>query len=265
MIVDHRRNRIAGAAALSVLALLVLMVCAVPASAATFSNSSAITINDYLGGCSAGPDSAQATPYPSQIQVSGQQGTVSDVNATINGFTHTYPADVRMLLVGPHGQTTDLLDEVGSGTDVSGLTVTLDDAAATTAPDPLTSGTFKPTQEGSGCGLGPASDFPSPAPANPYATDLSGFNGTDPNGAWSLYVVDDSSSDSGSIDGGWSLDITAPAATTPSKTEDPKCAKLRKKLKHQKQHLARTGTDKKRSMVEANIEDTNKRLQRLGC
>jgi hypothetical protein len=38
---------------------------------------------------------------------------------------------------------------------------------------------------------------------------LSAFNHEDPNGEWKLYVVDDQGGTSGSIAGGWSLDITS--------------------------------------------------------
>ena len=34
------------------------------------------------------------------------------------------------------------------------------------------------------------------------------FNGTDPSGTWSLYVIDNFPEDVGSIEGGWSVDIT---------------------------------------------------------
>lgn len=43
------------------------------------------------------------------------------------------------------------------------------------------------------------------------------FAGTAPNGAWTLFVLDDATGDSGSIDGGWCLDLTVetePAPTT---------------------------------------------------
>ena len=273
MVLDHRRIRIAGAAALPVLALLLMVFWAAPASAATFSNTDPITINDFpvTFSCSTGTDGAQATPYPSPIAVSGLPTQTTDVNATINGFSHSFPADARMLLVGPHGQSTELLHEAGGGTSVSYLTITFDDAAATTASDPLVSGTFKPTQA-TGC-LAPNTDYPGPAPANPYGMDLSGFNGTDPNGTWNLYVVDDANEDSGSISGGWSLDITTsapptptpPASTTPAKSEDPKCKHLRKKLKRQQKNLAKATTDAKRAMIQANIADTQSRLKKLGC
>jgi hypothetical protein len=235
-------------------------------TAATFSNPAPVTINDYdvPTSCSPGPDAGQATPYPSQIQVSGLGTPVTDVNATISGYSHGYPNDVRMLLVGPQGQTADLMDEAGGSSPVSDLTITFDDAATDPVPDPAVSGTFKPTQAALGCTLTIADDFPAPAPAHPYGADLAGFNGVDPNGTWSLYVVDDANEDSGSISGGWSLDIAAPAAVQPS-TTNPNCEKLRKKLKRQKNHLAKASTDKKRAMFKANIADTQRRLKRLGC
>ncbi|WP_249263521.1 calcium-binding protein, partial [Microcystis aeruginosa] len=46
-----------------------------------------------------------------------------------------------------------------------------------------------------------------------YGTDFSVFNSTNPNGTWSLYVVDDVGGDAGTIAGGWSLDIGTAAPT----------------------------------------------------
>ena len=44
---------------------------------------------------------------------------------------------------------------------------------------------------------------------------MSVFNGLNPNGAWSLYVLDDEAGDSGSIAGGWSLKFTYPTTSLP--------------------------------------------------
>lgn len=65
-------------------------------------------------------------------------------------------------------------------------------------------GTFRPTN------YDPSGDldiFAHPAPPEPYATKLSEFNGLNPNGIWSLYVMSDGF-DQGSIVSGWSLTIT---------------------------------------------------------
>jgi subtilisin-like proprotein convertase family protein len=75
--------------------------------------------------------------------------------------------------------------------------------------------------------------FPSPAPPGPYGTSLAGFNGTNPNGAWSLYVVDNFEVDTGSIAGGWNLDVAAPPAA------HKKCKK------HKKKHSAESAKKKK--------------------
>ena len=67
-----------------------------------------------------------------------------------------------------------------------------------------------------------STSLPAPAPAAPYQSPAPGgvatfgsvFGGQNPNGLWSLYIVDDVGGDSGSITGGWDLIIT---------TEDPVC------------------------------------------
>ena len=158
-------------------------------------NPSSITINP--GGV--------ASPYPSSISISGVSGTVASVSVTLNNLSHTFPDDVDILLVGPAGQNAIILSDVGGGTAATNVTLTLADTAAANLPDngPLVSGMFKPTNfEG-------VEGFPAPAPAPSGGSALSVFNGTNANGVWKLYVVDDTGDDGGSISGGWCLNITA--------------------------------------------------------
>jgi subtilisin-like proprotein convertase family protein len=151
---------------------------------------------------------ATAAPYPSHITVSGMSGTVTNVTVEINNFTHTNPDDVDILLVSPTGQNIVLMSDVGGATDVSNISLTLDDAAAASLPDStaLSSGTFKPTNIGGG------DPYPAPAPAPSANTTLaSAFNGISPNGVWRLYIVDDAGGDVGTI-GQWCLTITTPTS-----------------------------------------------------
>ncbi|HET8970144.1 MAG TPA: Ig-like domain-containing protein, partial [Candidatus Nanopelagicales bacterium] len=89
------------------------------------------------------------------------------------------------------------------------------------APDgPMASGTYKPTNYSNGF---TGDIWPAPAPAGPYGTSFAAFNGTNPNGQWKLYVVDDTEGYRGVL-GGWSLRITTndPAPSqTPSPTQTP--------------------------------------------
>src|ERR1043166_4233753 len=172
----------------------------------TLSNPASITIND-----SANPPTL-AAPYGSSINVTGLVGqVVSKATVSLSGFTHQYPDDVDVLLVGPQGQTAMLMANVGGsmpGYSVTNLTLTLDDDAVSPLPleAPLTSGIFKPTKRLPYLMF----DFPTPAPAgssNAFAS-LSVFQAANPNGPWKLYVVDDTSTDSGSISVGWSLSLT---------------------------------------------------------
>src|ERR1044071_2363174 len=118
----------------------------------TICNPTAIKINS----------SGAATPYPSNITVSGQTGVITSMTVTLNNFAHAFPDDVDILLVGPGGQNAVIMSDVGGGTQISGVTLTLDDAAASSLPNsgPLMSGTFKPTDITVGAEI-----FPAPAPA----------------------------------------------------------------------------------------------------
>lgn len=161
-----------------------------------FSNSSSMTI----------PTSGNATLFPSGISVAGLTGNITKVTATLNGFSHSFTSDVDILLVGPTGQSVVLMSDVGGfGNNVNNLTLTVDDAAASTFPGgAFGSGTFQPTNINDGEGT---DTFDSPAPAGPHGATLSLFNGTAPNGTWNLFVRDDFAPDGGSISGGWTISI----------------------------------------------------------
>ena len=127
--------------------------------------------------------------------------SASKVTVTLLNFSHTFPTDVDILLVGPGGNVL-LMSDAGSLFDASNLTLTFDDSGAPLPQfAPLVSGTYRPTNFGGG------DAFPAPAPADPYGALLSVFNGTDPSGTWALYVVDDIALDSGSILDGWKLTL----------------------------------------------------------
>ncbi|HKQ76116.1 MAG TPA: M36 family metallopeptidase [Blastocatellia bacterium] len=166
----------------------------------SFSNPTAIIIPGAGTGAATG---APAAPYPSTINVAGIVGTVSKVTVQLTNFNHTFPSDVDVLLVGPGGQKMLLMSDVGGGTDAVNANLTFDDSAADIGAT-VVSGTFRPTNIGTG------DLFPAPAPAGPYPDPqrLSVFNGLNPNGTWSLFVVDDVATDVGNINGGWRLNIT---------------------------------------------------------
>jgi hypothetical protein len=126
-----------------------------------------------------------------------------------------------MLLVSPAGVKFTPMSDVIGGNDWVNINYTFDDSAANFLPTtlaagvPPVSGTFKPTNT-----FICTDQFPPPAPAGPYllpgagtgtqcgVDTLASFNGTNPNGTWSLYTLDDGFSGSGNIAGGWSLSIT---------------------------------------------------------
>jgi subtilisin-like proprotein convertase family protein len=147
--------------------------------------------------------------------VAGQTGVISSITVDLLGVSHTFPDDINVLLVGPGGQKLSLMSRAGGGTDIVGLNFTFDDAATGYLPDAsaLSGGTFRPSSYGN------IASFAAPAPttttASPYAGTLATFLGTNPNGTWSLYVRDVASGDTGTIAGGWCLNITTAPSVAP--------------------------------------------------
>ena len=93
------------------------------------------------------------------------------------------------------------MSDVGATNDITSINLTFDDAAAAAAPDStlLLSGNYQPSNYDT------EDVFVAPMPAGVYTTNLGNFAGLNPNGIWSLYVVDDAAGDQGIIADGWSL------------------------------------------------------------
>lgn len=222
---------------LSTMALTLLVASGLALAApATFSNPSSISIVDAT---SAGASAAD--PYPSEIPVQGLSGTISDINVKLNGYSHGFPDDVAVQVVGPDGTSVLLMSDTGGAlpfgsAPVSNINLTLDDEAGNSLYDNgyLTTSTYKPTE-----GTTPVCniwidyrcsewvDYHVPNIWPPDAPDLgtsirqlSGFDGKDPNGTWKLYVIDDTPLETGQFAQGWSLEIST--ADTTIDTTPPK-------------------------------------------
>lgn len=174
-------------------------------------NPNSITINDATASAV-----GLATPYPSTVTITNLQGSITKVTVTLNNMTHGYPDDVDILLVSPAGQKVVLMSDTGGGNSLQNCTLTFDDAAAAALPDTtqIVSGTYRPVNY---AGVGSADSFPAPAPAGPYNnSSLASLIGGNPNGTWSLFVVDDDGFENGNIAGGWGLTITTSDSLAPT-------------------------------------------------
>ncbi|MBS1796329.1 MAG: M36 family metallopeptidase [Acidobacteria bacterium] len=168
----------------------------------TFSNTAAITVND----------NTTASPYPSNITVSGLTGNKT-VKIKMTGMSHTFPGDLDILVGGPTAaQNLEIMSDQGGTNDLVNVDLTFSDSAAAALPAVITTGEYKPTADTT------VETFPAPAPApanvpapGGSATMASAFGttGSALNGTWSLYVVDDAGIDTGNIAGGWSITFEA--------------------------------------------------------
>ena len=190
---------------------------AAPASAVrtTFANNGGIAIADPIYDENLSSititDNSQASLYPSNVNFT-ESGVIADVDVHLFSVDHGFPDDVDVLLVGPGGQQATILSDAGGGNGVVDDYLTFDDeAAAPLSDDGLfdDSVSWQPTNhEG-------ADTFPT-VPAVSGASALSVFDGTNVQGDWKLYVVDDDLFVSGDISGGWGLTVSLRSVPSPS-------------------------------------------------
>lgn len=184
-----------------------------------------------LFGTSGALNVGPADPYPSTITVTGVPGTVTKVTATILNTSASQPHDFEIGLTGPNGQTVMLVSDACGGPQ-AGADWLIDDDAPVFLPavgdcGGVNDGTFKPTNYGD-----PALDnfslFPG-GPPPPYLNRLSFLAGGTPDGAWSLWFVDDGDAAFAGI-GGWALhlEVEPPPAATPKPKGKKKCKKRKK-------------------------------------
>src|SRR5690606_38863387 len=112
---------------------------------ALFASQGGAAVNDFA------VNNGRATPYPITNVVSGLSGDVATVSVTLANFSHPYPDDVDILLVGPNGQSVVLMSDAGAGgttnTSLVNARITFQDGAQA-LPDnsginPF--GTYRPT------------------------------------------------------------------------------------------------------------------------
>src|SRR3954464_4326643 len=194
------RNRLP-IATLAALAASLLLAAGASAETRSFSNADNIRPADPISGAP-GLDPAH---YPSEITVAGAPGTITDVSVQLKGVGTAFTGDLDVLLVSPAGQAVMLMSDVSGRNPISFANLTFSDTgAAMPSADPISTGVFKPTNLAGDDDL-----MPRPAPAGPYKdTTMAAFDGAEPNGKWSLYVIDDAAGDENHVSLGWSLTLT---------------------------------------------------------
>ena len=160
---------------------------------------------------------ADSSVQPQTIDVYGTLGLVSDVSIRLNGLQHTYADDLDMLLVGQDGASNlEFWSDAGGSNNLDG-DYTIQDGATElpstttgTTDDVLPDGAYgaydyDPGETNSYFGSSTGGINHAPAgSATPFAD---AFGGLGANGAWDLYIGDDTGSDTGSLDS-WQLSVT---------------------------------------------------------
>src|SRR5262245_22599535 len=155
--------------------------------------------------------------------VSGGQVRIVDLKVTLVGLSHTFPADLDFLLVGPGGTNLEFWSDAMGAVPISNGNFGISDNGVFMLPFPggFAPDTYRPADYGgvessSNWGLAPSLVINHPV-NNGAGTLDSAFGGVLFNGTttWNLYVTDDTSPDSGSLMQ-WGLTITYDSILKPN-------------------------------------------------
>jgi hypothetical protein len=210
-----------GALRLLIPAALAAALLALPAAAPAAAVHSFVNTDDLFPSGNANGLVGPANEYPSTIEVTGVEGTVTKVTADIVGLHSGRPEDIDMALENPDGEVTMLMSDACGGEThgFSGNDWTFDDAAPTFLSQlgcmTEQTASFKPTNFGD-----PADDDLSVkgGPEGPYGNTLAALAGGEPDGEWNLYVVDDTEDIIGFTINAWvlKLEVEPPPPVTPT-------------------------------------------------
>jgi subtilisin-like proprotein convertase family protein len=164
---------------------------------------------------------SKANPYPAVLKVGDKigdktvQGKIQRVAVKLPSLSHSYLADVDILIANPAGVPVLLMSDVAVGQGASGDYI-INPAGSANFPEGgtpgtiLAPGTYKPTDfapsEDFDAATRPNVPFAAPAPAAPggvYSVNLADYasaaNNTTIKGDWKLYIMDDRKFDAGTV------------------------------------------------------------------
>lgn len=150
-------------------------------------------------------DNSLASKFPAVCYVEGEVGFITSITLNLEGFQHDHPGDIDMLLVSPSGTHVIIMSDAGAGNSINpGVSLKFqDDAAWPDIPEStqIVAGTYhtkdwNPLVGEFGYGRGSS-------PPGPHSANLTAFHGERPNGAWKLYVLDDTGGQDGQFDEFW--------------------------------------------------------------
>ena len=143
-------------------------------------------------------------------------------NILLQGLSHTFADDLDFLLVGPDGTNLAFWSDVGGTASIPGRTFSIADSYASTLPDaggtplaeyrPANYGEFEASSNWSGAPPGLVVNHPTPYGTATVSTSFTGK--WVENSTWSLFVRDDTPTNSGSLDR-WSLSWTVDVICKP--------------------------------------------------
>ena len=137
----------------------------------------------------------------------GLWARVKTLSITLTGLSHTFPDDLDFLFVGPDGTNLEFWSDAGGGTAISSQNYTIRDSASLVLPDSggIATGTYRPADYGgvetnsNWTGVPPGLVINHPTPNGAATLDASFGGKWIDNTTWTLFIRDDASPDSGTL------------------------------------------------------------------
>lgn len=148
-------------------------------------------------------DNTSASVYPITFAVSGvPDRPLSSVALTLNNYSHTWVADVAMVLVSPvsggnTGSFAVVAGQIGGATPAVSASVTVTNNTTASIWNGYSSGYFKNNSTYNYAPFSAPCPYPLTGSANADFSNFAGLSQVATNGSWSLYIQDFAGGDTG--------------------------------------------------------------------